>query len=206
MLNINPFGNGLTRKAFSVVLLYGTLILISNLLPDCAFGQSTTKSATRPMVSDPNKKQSSPVEQGESQGMKIFALRLRPGQDLRKEIERFTREKGIKAGFIITTVGSLEKVTLRLADQKNVSSFEGKFEIVSLVGTLSPDGVHLHMSLSDSAGRTIGGHLVEGCQIYTTAEIVIGEAKGIVFGREADKLTGYEELTIRRFRRSRKRG
>ena len=138
--------------------------------------------------------------------MKIFALRLRPGQDLRKEIERFTRERGIKAGFVITTVGSLEKATLRLADQNNSSSFEGKFEIVSLVGTLSQDGVHLHISLSDSAGRTIGGHLVEGCQIYTTAEIVIGEARGIVFAREADKLTGYKELTIRRYGRPRKGG
>jgi len=205
MLHINPFDNGLTHKAFSVVLLYGALMLTSDLPPNCAFGQSSTKSPSLPMAA-PNKQQSSPLEQGESQGMKVFALRLRPGQDLRKEIERFTREKSIKAGFIITTVGSLEKVTLRLADQKNTSSFEGKFEIVSLVGTLSQDGVHLHISLSDSAGRTIGGHLVEGCQIYTTAEIVIGEAKGIVFGRAADKLTGYEELTIRRSRRSRKRG
>ncbi len=158
------------------------------------------------MTPDPEKKQSSAIEQGESRGMKVFALRLRPGQDLRTEIEKFTRERRIKAGFIITSVGSLEKVTLRLADQKNTSSFEGKFEIVSLVGTLSQDGVHLHVSLSDSAGRTIGGHLVEGCQIYTTAEIVIGEANGIVFGREADKLTGYKELTIRRYKRSRKRG
>jgi hypothetical protein len=130
---LNPFENALTHRAFSVVLLFGTLMLISNLSPDCAFGQSSTKSATGPIASDPNKQQSSPVAQGESQGMKVFALRLRPGQDLRKEIENFTREKGIKAGFIITTVGSLEKVTLRLADQKNPSSFEGKFEIVSLV-------------------------------------------------------------------------
>ena len=181
-------------------------MLISNLAPDCAYGQSSTKSATRAMAPDPNKRQSSPVEQGESQGMKVFALRLRPGQDLRKEIERFTKERRIKAGFIITTVGSLEKATLRLADQNNPSTFEGKFEIVSLVGTLSQDGVHLHISLSDSAGRTIGGHLVEGCQIYTTAEIVIGEANGIVFTRETDKLTGYKELKIRRNRRSRKRG
>lgn len=196
--------NRLTRKALSVALLYGTLILISNPVPDSAFAQSDIKSAARSMASAPHERQSSLIEQGESQGMKIFALRLRPGQDLRKEIERFTRARGIKAGFIITTVGSLEKATLRLADQNNASSFEGKFEIVSLVGTLSQDGVHLHISLSDSTGRTIGGHLVEGCQIYTTAEIVIGEARGIVFTRAADKLTGYKELTIRRDRRPRK--
>ncbi len=205
-MKTNCVNNRLTRKALSVVLLYGALTLISNPVPDSAFGQSDIKSAARSMASASNERQSSLIEQGESQRMKIFALRLRPGQDLRKEIERFTRERGIKAGFIITTVGSLEKAALRLADQNNASSFEGKFEIVSLVGTLSQDGAHLHISLSDSTGRSIGGHLVEGCQIYTTAEIVIGEARGIVFTREADKLTGYKELTIRRYRRPRKGG
>lgn len=179
-------------------------MLISILPSECAFGQSSTNTATRAIASDPNNRPSSPDENGEAQGMKVFALRLRPRQDLRKEIERFTKDRRIKAGFIITTVGSLEKVTLRLADQSKVTSFEGKFEIVSLVGTLSQDGVHLHLSLSDSAGRTIGGHLVEGCQIYTTAEIVIGEANGLVFTREADKSTGYQELKIRRYRRPRK--
>jgi predicted DNA-binding protein with PD1-like motif len=138
------------------------------------------------------------VEQGESDGMRVFALRLRPGQDLRKEIERFTRERGVRAGFVITTVGSLRKAVLRLADKSDSTSFEGKFEIVSLVGTLGQDGVHLHTSISDGTGRTIGGHLVEGCEIYTTAEIVIGEAAGMAFGRETDSLTGYKELTIRR--------
>lgn len=146
--------------------------------------------------------QSVAVEQGESEAMRVYALRLRPGQDLRKEIERFTRERGIRAGFIITTVGSLRKAALRLADKSDSTSFEGKFEIVSLVGTLGQDGVHLHASISDGTGRTIGGHLVEGCEIYTTAEIVIGDGTGLVFSRETDKLTGYKELTIRR--RSRK--
>lgn len=133
--------------------------------------------------------------------MKVFALRLRPGQDLRLEIEKFAKAKRLKAGFIITTVGSLEKASLRLADQSNSTSFDGKFEIVSLVGTIAPDGVHLHLSLSDSAGKTIGGHLVEGCRIYTTAEILIGEAQGLRFSRETDSVYGYKELKIRGRRR-----
>jgi predicted DNA-binding protein with PD1-like motif len=99
----------------------------------------------------------------------------------------------------------LDGATLRFADQSNTAHFDGKFEIVSLVGTLSPDGVHLHLSLSDSTGKTIGSHLVEGCRIYTTAEIVIGEAQGLDFGREADLGTGYKELTIRRASRQRRR-
>jgi predicted DNA-binding protein with PD1-like motif len=153
---------------------------------------------------DDDGKKSVAVERGESDGMRVYALRLRPGQDLRRELESFTREQGIRAGFIITTVGSLRKAAIRLADKSDATSFEGKFEIVSLVGTLARDGVHLHVSLSDDTGRTIGGHLVEGCLIYTTAEIIVGEATGVAFGRETDKLTGYKELTIRPRARRRK--
>jgi Plants and Prokaryotes Conserved (PCC) domain len=56
-------------------------------------------------------------------------------------------------------------------------------------GTLTPDGPHLHISVSDGTGKTIGGHLVEGCPIYTTVEIIIGEAEGIAFTRETDEQT-----------------
>lgn len=137
--------------------------------------------------------------------MRVFALRLRPGQDLRKQIEAFAKEHQLRAGFIMTTVGSLQRATIRLADQPNATTFDGKFEIVSLVGTLGPDGVHLHISISDNTGKTIGGHLTEGCVIYTTAEIVIGEATGLVFSREKDEQTGYQELRIRRASHTRNR-
>ncbi len=139
-----------------------------------------------------------PVEAGESKTMKVFALRLKPGEDLRRQIEALVKEKKIQAGFVMTTVGSLREASIRLADQPSATKFEGKYEIVSLVGTLSKSGVHLHISISDSSGRTIGGHLVEGCLIYTTAEIVIGEADELTFNREADAQTTYQELTIRK--------
>ena len=137
----------------------------------------------------------------ESEGvrtMRVLVLRLRPGQDLRQQIEAFVKEKQIHAGFIITTVGSLRQAEIRLADQPSATSFVGKFEIVSLVGTLGQDGIHVHISISDSTGKTIGGHLVAGCLIYTTAEIVIGEAEGLDFTREKDTETTYQELRIRK--------
>jgi predicted DNA-binding protein with PD1-like motif len=196
---------GLARVATSLWLMLGALIILPTLLPCGAFGQTGTKSAAQADAPAADAGQSLAFERGESDGIKVYALRLRPGQDLRKELERFTKERGLRAGFIITTVGSLQRAGLRLADKSEATSFEGKFEIVSLVGTLAQDGVHLHISISDGTGRTIGGHLVEGCQIYTTAEIVIGEASGMVFSRETDKATGYKELTIRQQRRPRKR-
>lgn len=136
-------------------------------------------------------------EEAATTQVKTYVLRLLPGQDLRLELERFTKTKRIQAGFIVTGVGSLRKAALRLADKSETTQFDGKFEIVSLVGTLTPDGPHLHLSLSDGTGKTIGGHLTPGCEVYTTVEIVIGDAVGLKMTREPDAQSGYNELKVR---------
>jgi predicted DNA-binding protein with PD1-like motif len=128
--------------------------------------------------------------------IQIFALRLKPGQDLKQELIAFTQRNAIQAGFIVTCVGSLRVAALRLANRDETSVYERKFEICSLVGTLDPEGCHLHLALSDSTGAMIGGHMQEGCLIYTTAEIVIGAASHLAFRREPDAQTGYPELVI----------
>lgn len=128
--------------------------------------------------------------------MHVFALRLKPGMDLKDSLWEFTKVNNIQAGFILTTVGSLSQATLRMAGQSNTKVFQGKFEIVSLVGTLSPDGVHLHIAIADSEGRVIGGHLTSGNIIRTTAEVVIGESHKHRFSRTLDDQTGYQELLI----------
>lgn len=129
--------------------------------------------------------------------MTVYALRLTPGQDLKRELEAFVQKQKIQAGFVITCVGSLQQAMIRPANQPDALTRTDKFEIVSLVGTLSTNGSHLHISLSDSLGTTIGGHLLEGNRIYTTAEIVIGEAEHLTFTRETDPQTTYKELTIK---------
>jgi len=128
--------------------------------------------------------------------MKIFALRLKPNQDLKESLKNFVISNNIEAGFILTTVGSLKQATLRFANQNDSKVLHDKFEIVSLVGTLSTHGIHLHISLSDKDGKTIGGHLEKGCLIYTTAEIVIGVSEDFIFLRTVDENTGYKELEI----------
>ena len=130
--------------------------------------------------------------------MKIFALRLKPDQDLKASLSNFVEKNNIEAGFILTTVGSLKQATLRFADRDQAQVFEERFEIVSLVGTLSINGLHLHIALSDRNGKTMGGHLLDGCIIYTTAEIVIGTSEDLSFLRTMDEQTGYKELDIQR--------
>lgn len=128
--------------------------------------------------------------------MKIHTIRLKPGEDLKIEIEKLVAQEKVQAGWIITAVGSVTQTHLRYANMREGEKFQGHFEIVSLVGTISISGNHLHMSVSDSTGRTVGGHMLEGNLVYTTAEIVIGESAELVFTREKDGSTEWPELQI----------
>lgn len=127
---------------------------------------------------------------------KVYVFRLKPGEDLRNSIEAIVKEKNITAGWINTCVGSLTEYTIRFANQQEGHHGSGHFEIVSLTGTVSVSGCHLHISICDSTGKTIGGHLLEGCKIYTTAEIVIGASSAYEFKRERDGTTEWKELQV----------
>jgi len=126
-----------------------------------------------------------------------YAFRLKPGEDLKLSIQKLVNEKQVKAGWIATGVGSLTEYNIRFANQPNGSTDRGYFEIVSLTGTVSVNGSHIHLSLSDSTGKTLGGHLMEGCKVYTTAEIVIQSSNQFEFLREKDGTTPWEELQVK---------
>ncbi len=122
-------------------------------------------------------------------------FRLTKGMDLKKEIESYAIKNQI-SGIILCCVGCLNKARIRLATGETILEKNENFEIVSITGTLSPDGVHIHISLSDIHGNTIGGHLKDGCIVDSTAEICIEIFDDIKFKREFDDSTGYQELII----------
>ncbi len=124
----------------------------------------------------------------------MIISRLKPQEDLKKGIINLSKQNGIKSGIIICMVGSLNSATLRMANG-NYKTFNGPFEIVSAEGTISADGVHVHISISDIEGQVFGGHLGEGCIINTTAEIGIIKSDKTL-RRVFDPETGYKELTI----------
>lgn len=130
--------------------------------------------------------------------MKYLTFRLKPGQLLKEDIE--ARMKDIKAGVLLSVVGSLKNANLRMAgttpDRQDVRSFDGPFEIVSGTGTISKEGCHLHISVADEEGNVIGGHLKDGCRVDTTAEVVIGIIEGSSYKRTFDEDTGFKELDI----------
>src|SRR5205823_3708668 len=94
---------------------------------------------------------------------RFFTFRLRPRQDLKSEILAFARREGVRAGVVVTCIGSLTTVKLRLANRSDTTTRTGHFEIVSLVGTVDPAGGHLHLCVADGDGAAFGGHLLDGC-------------------------------------------
>lgn len=115
------------------------------------------------------------------------------------EIMRIAKDNNVKAGVILSAVGSLRESAIRVPvlDGQIILIRPQNVEIVSLQGTVSETGLHLHISVSDTEGNVQGGHVKAGCIIRTTCELVIGIAEGKTFTREPDETTGYGELVVK---------
>jgi len=124
----------------------------------------------------------------------MIVSRILPDNDLKTALKNIMDASDFKSGIILCIVGSLKETHLRMSDGSK-KTFNGDYEIVSAEGTISPDGVHVHIAVSDENGHVIGGHLLEGCIIYTTAEICVLESE-ISFKRVFDHNTGYRELFV----------
>ena len=114
--------------------------------------------------------------------MEVLCRRLRRGDDLLLEIERLAREESIAAGVVLSAVGCVSRAVLRDASGVTVRTVDEPCEIVSLNGTVS----------------AVGGHLMPGCIVNTTCELVLARLDGWRFGVEQDAQTGYDELVFHR--------
>ncbi len=126
----------------------------------------------------------------------ILAKRLQYGADLKKEIENLCYQNGVTSAVVISSVGCVYKATVRLADGKTIKEYNGNYEILTINGTISKNGSHLHISFSDINGNTFGGHLCYNTLINTTCELVLVGINEYSFIREYDEKTGYDELII----------
>lgn len=131
-----------------------------------------------------------------------LVLRLTPGEDLRTALDaafiRLRTEQNTQAACVTSAVGSLSRAVLRYAAEPGGTVLDEALELITLSGTLSPDGAHLHASVADARGTMRGGHVMPGCVVRTTAEIVLAPLPGWVFTRAQDAQTGFKELVARR--------
>ncbi len=130
------------------------------------------------------------------QNIEPFAIRLTHGMDLKRSIQAFVTTEKIQAGAIVSCVGSLRTLNLRLAGAQSQRIWTEPLEIVSVMGTLTPHHQHIHISAANRNGDVIGGHLLEGSIIDTTAELILNNYRNFKFSREFDIQTGYTELSI----------
>lgn len=126
--------------------------------------------------------------------MKTICKRLHRGDDLLLSIRRFAEENEIQAAVVLSAVGCISRGRIRDASGVNIRAIDEHCEIVSLMGTVSAVRCHLHIALSKEDLSTVGGHLLEGCIINTTCELVLGVLDGQTIGVEFDEETGYDEL------------
>lgn len=127
---------------------------------------------------------------------RIICKRLHRGDDLLVEIKKIARDEKIKAAVVLSSVGCVSKVRVRDASGVDIQELNENCEILSLNGTVSDVRTHLHITLSRKDLSTIGGHLVEGCIINTTCELVLKELPAYEFGVEQDENTGYDEIVF----------
>jgi glutaredoxin/predicted DNA-binding protein with PD1-like motif len=105
--------------------------------------------------------------------MHAVPLQLPPGSDLRRSLEEFAVARAA-SGFVLGVVGDLSQAAFQCPGQPQPTRIEGDLEIITLNGTLAPEGVHLHLSLSDGACQVWGGHLEHGTLVRKGAQLLVG--------------------------------
>lgn len=124
----------------------------------------------------------------------LVLARLHPGTDVIGGIAAVCRQHGIESGSITTCIGSLQRASFLVVTSMDNPlgggysepiALPGPVELISSQGTIGRDEagnlfIHLHGAISDSAGRTHGGHLIAGaCPVLITCEVMIGIFDGI---------------------------
>ncbi len=126
--------------------------------------------------------------------MRELSCRLKRGSDLKETIEKICIDNNVDTAVILSGVGCLYQVRIRLAKAEGFLEDRNDYEIVSLNGTVSKGQAHIHIALSDETGKTVGGHLSEGCLVNTTCELVMGVLEEYSSERQYDQETGYDEI------------
>lgn len=128
--------------------------------------------------------------------MRHHIFRLRRGADLYRSIRDYAVSHRLSAGYVACCVGCVSAARVRDAGGATVRALEEPLEIVSVTGTVSAVRCHIHIAFSREDLSTIGGHLMEGCTVNTTAEVVLCELDNYSFDAAFDNETGYEELLV----------
>jgi len=105
--------------------------------------------------------------------MQAQAVHLPAGADLRRSLEQLAQLHNA-SGFVLSVVGNMSQVCFACPGRREPTVLSGELEIITLQGTISPAGVHLHLSFSDAACQVWGGHLEHGSLVLKGADLLVG--------------------------------
>jgi predicted DNA-binding protein with PD1-like motif len=129
---------------------------------------------------------------------------MEPGDDILKTIQQVALEYNVKSGQV-TLIGAVSGAKLGYFDRESGEYkdflIERDLEVVSGMGNISrldDDSIvaHAHLVVSDEEGRCWGGHLMEGCEVSVTIELVIIETD-VDLRRAKDEKTGLNLLDVK---------
>ena len=105
--------------------------------------------------------------------MRALPLHLDAGSDVRHSLEQLAVDYNA-GGFILSVVGNLSQAAFACPGKTAPTILSGELEIITLQGTIAPDGVHLHLSFSDGECQVWGGHLEHGTLVLRGADLLVG--------------------------------
>jgi len=105
--------------------------------------------------------------------MRALPLHLEAGSDVYRSLASLAASQQA-AGFVLSVVGNLSQAAFQCPGQSGPTLVRGELEIITLQGTLAPEGVHLHLSLADGNCQVWGGHLEPGTLVLKGADVLVG--------------------------------
>lgn len=134
---------------------------------------------------------------------RTIVARLMPGEDILQSLQALADEHGIRSAQI-SLIGAIKHARLGYFDRHACEyrdfSIDEDLEVVSCVGNMSrlrndEVVVHAHMVVADEKGNCHGGHLMKGCVVSVTIEVVIMELDADIY-RDRDEATGLNLLDL----------
>ena len=129
-----------------------------------------------------------------------YVVRFDKGEELVSNLKVLCEKEGIHLASV-QGIASADHVVLGVYDNAEktlkTKSFDGTFEVASILGNITTFGPHvydhLHAVISNEAMETFGGHVVE-CTISGSAELILTTIPGEVGRVDRDDSTGLKVI------------
>ena len=127
---------------------------------------------------------------------RVIIDRFEKGEDVLECLNKLVGDNHISSGSFIG-IGSVQRAEIGFFvgnGKYSVVTCNGPLEVSSCVGNVaSKEGtpfVHAHICLADRQGKAFGGHLMQGCIVDATFEVLVHEFEGLDLRRKLDSTTG----------------